>query len=88
MFISSSTFEDVQVKTDQIWMFQRYRLVFEYFDSTFLPPPISYLEYCISLFKYFTSKNEDKSSQEEDLGKIDIPVGDNLTLIIFVSKEL
>ncbi len=59
----SSTFEDVEVKTDQIWMFQRYRLVFEYYDSTFLPPPISYLEYLIMWFRYL---RKSKSAQNDN----------------------
>jgi hypothetical protein len=56
----------VEEKTDQIWMFQRYRLVSEFSDSTFLPPPISYLEYFIMIIKHFRNKNKAQEIEESD----------------------
>ena len=50
--MASSTFQDVQENTDQIWKFQRYRLVFEYYDSPMVPPPFNFLAYLISLIRY------------------------------------
>lgn len=48
----TSTYEDVQDKTDRIWKFQRYRLVFEYYDRSAFPPPISIIGYVIAIVKY------------------------------------
>lgn len=36
----SSTFQKLQANTNEIWRFQRYRLVFEYFHTPSLPPPL------------------------------------------------
>ena len=57
----SSTFERVQENTDQIWKFQRYRLVFEYIDASIFPPPISFIGYFVTLINYFLKKQEEKS---------------------------
>lgn len=54
---SSSTFQDVQDNTDQIWKFQRYRLVFEYYDSPIFPPPINIISYLFSLIHYMKNKS-------------------------------
>jgi transient receptor potential cation channel subfamily M protein 2 len=50
----SSTFEMVQDNADLIWNFQRYRLVFEYIDSSLFPAPLSFfnlLAYLIQISK-------------------------------------
>ena len=44
---SSSTFQSVQEKNDKIWMLQRYDLVFEYKESSLLPPPLNLIGYLI-----------------------------------------
>ena len=54
----SSTFQDVQENTDQIWKFQRYRLVFEYYDSPILPPPLNFIAYLVSCINYFKNKKK------------------------------
>ena len=46
--------------------FQRYRLVFEYHDSSIFPPPINLISYMISFGKYLKRKN---SRNEENLIK-------------------
>lgn len=53
----SSTFQDVQENTDQIWKFQRYRLVFEYYDSPILPPPLNFIAYFVSLVHYLRQRS-------------------------------
>jgi hypothetical protein len=53
-YYSSSTFEMVQDNADMIWNFQRYRLVFEYIDSSLFPAPLSFfnlLAYLIQISK-------------------------------------
>lgn len=72
----SSTFQDVQDRTDQIWKFQRYRLIFEYYDSPILPPPMNIFAYFMSLIQYFINKrinlkklNESDDSTETTKGK-------------------
>jgi hypothetical protein len=51
-----STFESVHDKTDMLWKFQRYRLVFEYFRALPCPPPISFLGLIISVVKCLKEK--------------------------------
>lgn len=53
----SSTFQDVQENTDQIWKFQRYRLVFEYYDSPILPPPLNFVAYFVALVHYLRQRS-------------------------------
>lgn len=55
-YIWSSTFQDVQDNTDQIWKFQRYRLVFEYYDSPILPPPLNHIAYFVSFVNYLKKR--------------------------------
>ena len=57
----SSTFERVQENTDQIWKFQRYRLVYEYDNGRIFPPPISFISYVFSLTNYMRTKKKDES---------------------------
>ena len=41
----------VQDNADQIWKFQRYRLVFEYFKAPILPPPLNLFAYVFTFFE-------------------------------------
>jgi hypothetical protein len=47
----SATFKRVQEKSDQIWKFQLYRLVFEYRDTSKFPPPFNFIDFFIKLVK-------------------------------------
>lgn len=72
--IQSSTFQDVQENTDQIWKFQRYRLVFEYYDSPILPPPMNLIAYVVSFIQFLGQKrknyqNKGNMDSAEDDGK-------------------
>lgn len=51
--------------TDRIWKFQRYRLVFEYYDASAFPPPISFIGYFISIVKFIRG-----SGSREDVSKM------------------
>jgi hypothetical protein len=62
----SSTFQDVQENTDQIWKFQRYRLVFEYYDSPILPPPFNIIAYFFSMVQYVMNKKNDTGVKQAD----------------------
>ena len=57
---NSSTFQQVQENTDKIWKFQRYRLVFEYTDSSIFPPPLTFISYIISIINYVRKKKFSK----------------------------
>jgi hypothetical protein len=43
--VFSSTYQQIQENADQIWKFNRYKLVFEYVNVPILPPPFSLLSY-------------------------------------------
>jgi transient receptor potential cation channel subfamily M protein 5 len=49
----SSTYEQVQENADQIWKFNRYKLVYEYVNVPILPPPLSLLSYMAFYLKSF-----------------------------------
>jgi hypothetical protein len=42
----------VQENSDQIWKYQRYKLVYEYADAAFFPPPIAFLFYFYLIVKW------------------------------------
>ncbi|CAF0758789.1 unnamed protein product [Brachionus calyciflorus] len=68
----SSTYEDVQLKTDQIWKYQRYRLVFEYFNSSVFPPPFSIFAYITSVIHWLKSKKEESDSDQMEENSEDL----------------
>lgn len=49
----SSTYEQVQENADQIWKFNRYKLVYEFVNVPILPPPLSLLSYMAFYLKSF-----------------------------------
>ena len=57
---NSSTFERVQENTDQIWKFQRYRLVFEYYESSIFAPPINFIGYIITFVNFLFNQKSSK----------------------------
>ena len=61
----SSTYERVEENTDQIWKYQRYRLVNEYTDGRIFPPPINFIDYVVYLFIYL-KKNERRLSRKDE----------------------
>ena len=44
----SSRYQQVYDNNDQIWKFQRLRLVYEYMDSSVIPPPLNMFSYLIT----------------------------------------
>ena len=50
--ISSNTFSEVQEKSDQIWKYERYNLVIEYYNRPGLIPPFILLAHIWSLLTY------------------------------------
>lgn len=44
-------------KIDKIWKFQRYRFIFEYYDSPILPPPLNFIAYFLSTISYLKNKH-------------------------------
>lgn len=53
----SSIYQDVQENTEQIWKFQRYRLIFDYKDLLILPPPFTLIIYIFKFFKIIGCRN-------------------------------
>lgn len=65
-FLFSNTFSAVQEKSDQIWKFERYKLVIEYHNRPSLVPPFILLSHIWLLLKYIHRKytnKENKSAQ-------------------------
>ena len=62
----------MQENTDQIWKFQRYRLVFEYYDSPIIPPPFNVISYFISLYSYVRNKKYRKNKPIEESESSDL----------------
>ena len=58
----------VQENADQIWRFQRYRLVFEYVQVKNLPPPMNIPSYIFTFIKKHccTEKNSDRRHSRID----------------------
>ena len=52
IYISSNTFSEVQEKSDQIWKYERYDLVIEYYNRPGLIPPFILLAHIWSLLTY------------------------------------
>lgn len=52
----SSTYEDIQEKADQIWKYQRFKLVLEYNESSLFPPPLNYIEYLFEFIVFIKNK--------------------------------
>ena len=44
---------------DKIWKFQRYRFIFEYYDSPILPPPLNFIAYMLSSINYLRNKSSE-----------------------------
>lgn len=51
----SSTYNQVQEHADQIWKFERYRLVSEYNDTPVLPAPFSLIAYIFNTIRFSIS---------------------------------
>ena len=49
----SSTYQNVQMKSDAIWRYQQYHLTYEYNQRPCLPPPFSLLTNFYSIVKWF-----------------------------------
>ena len=43
--IFTNTFEDIESESDKIWKFQRYNLIYEYFQKTIFVPPFTFVYY-------------------------------------------
>jgi len=78
--------QDVQDRTDQIWKFQRYRLIFEYYDSPILPPPLNICAYLMSLLQYFISKKIYKKKLNDSDDSTDTTKGNFSDANIFLRK--
>ncbi len=65
----SSTFQRVQENADQIWKFQRYKLVYEYVGAPIFPPPLCYISYIYSAYEHvrvgLRQKQESKQKEAE-----------------------
>lgn len=59
----SFTFESVQTQTDLVWRYERYSLVYDYFDRPPLFPPLIIVMHFIELIKLLLRHLPKKKSQ-------------------------
>ena len=54
-------------KIDKIWKFQRYRFIFEYYDSPILPPPLNFIAYFLSTISFKSNPQLNLQIQAEEM---------------------
>ncbi|KAJ8036464.1 Transient receptor potential cation channel subfamily M member 3 [Holothuria leucospilota] len=52
----SYTFSNVQENTDEVWKFQRYEVINEFFGRPPVPPPFIIISHCFLLFRFVLKK--------------------------------
>lgn len=71
----SSTYSNIQNKSNEIWNFQYYKIVYEYDDKVFghLPPPFNPIGYIIKFLHYtyhcIKGNKQTEINEYENLGK-------------------
>ncbi|EYC46003.1 hypothetical protein Y032_0411g959 [Ancylostoma ceylanicum] len=63
--IFNNIFNDTNIRSHEVWLFQRYWQVMEYNDTPLLPPPFTVLAYVARLF-CFCKKKPLKAAKERD----------------------
>jgi transient receptor potential cation channel subfamily M protein 2 len=59
----SSTYNQLEEHSNQIWKYERYELVFEYKDTPLLPPPLTVIGYIYGFVKYLIAKCRTQNTQ-------------------------
>ena len=63
--VFSHTFTHLQDNADQIWKFQRFKLVEEYDDFPIFSPPLNLIVYVVSTVKYLTRRKVIKNLKKK-----------------------
>ncbi|XGW23872.1 hypothetical protein V3C99_005801 [Haemonchus contortus] len=64
--IFNNIFNDTNIRSHEVWLFQRYGQVMEYNDTPLLPPPFTVLAYMARLLCFFSKKKTLKTGKERD----------------------
>lgn len=72
---------------DEIWKYQRYRLVYEYVDAPLLPPPLSLIYYIFLAVKWSSKKFiERKFIPKEDRSNGDQAIKGGLSIKAYFKR--
>ncbi|KAK6023161.1 transporter, cation channel family protein, partial [Ostertagia ostertagi] len=64
--IFNNIFNDTNIRSHEVWLFQRYGQEMEYNDTPLLPPPFTILAYITRLLCFFSKKKPLKTGKERD----------------------
>ncbi|CAI4230091.1 unnamed protein product [Auanema sp. JU1783] len=78
--IFNNIFNDTNVRSKEVWLFQRYGQIMEYNDTPLLPPPFTIISHFIYLFMYFCEDRlfKKKKKQKQNSGLLDFSMKLNL----------
>merc|ERR1712176_1093829 len=76
----TSTYDEINKNSTQLWKFERYRLVKEYYFKPQLPPPFIFISHILNYFKKFNGeeKNENTKNRFRSEEKTDNGFSDSL----------
>ena len=60
----------IHQNADSIWNFQRYKLVFEFYETDSYPPPLNIIAYILNLSIFIKNKLVKNVNNKNDKGKI------------------
>jgi hypothetical protein len=83
LMINRSIHDDLDAQATQIWTFQRYELVYEFFHKPLLAPPFTYIPYAFMVLKSLVgvvsrliirlSKNDKKKPHQPSVTDSELP---------------
>lgn len=79
--IFNNIFNDTNIRSHEVWLFQRYGQVMEYNGTPLLPPPFTALAYIARIFCFFSKKKPLKTGKERD------DVITNCSMRLYLSAE-
>ncbi|KAK5972116.1 Transporter cation channel family protein, partial [Trichostrongylus colubriformis] len=79
--IFNNIFNDTNIRSHEVWLFQRYGQVMEYNDTPLLPPPFTILAYMARLLCFFSEKKPLKNGKERE----DVVVKCSMSKFVFFS---
>ncbi len=87
----SSIYQDVHENTEQIWKFQRYRLIFDYRNLLILPPPFIVFVHIFKLIQRLTrckrtKNNYNKSNKIKNVQNYESKIGKSVNWHLLFTK--
>ncbi|WKX88624.1 hypothetical protein Q1695_008339 [Nippostrongylus brasiliensis] len=79
--IFNNIFNDTNIRSHEVWLFQRYGQVMEYNGTPLLPPPFTILAYIARLLCFFSKKKTLKTTKERE------DVITNCSMRLYLSAE-